>query len=148
MPFDQPQRCLGGGGGGVTDPDLHRVKDQIDPPPTTTNRVRVQLRTKLPEDVIGRLEELGIDDGERELFAFDVEDVIRVLWHVEVQIHVGKSTNPPGLLKSWLWRMKKGETAGPLPWRQDENAYIAYLRDMGLSEVYTFPDYLRKGVQR
>jgi hypothetical protein len=147
MPLDQPQRCLGGGGGGVTDPDPDRVKDQIDPP-TTTTRVRVQLRTKLPEDIVDRLEELGIYDAERELFGFDVEDIICVLWHVEVQVHVGKSTNPPGLLKSWLWRMKKGETAGPLPWRQDENAYIAYLGKVGLSDIYTFPEYLRKGVQR
>jgi hypothetical protein len=110
-------------------------------------RVRVQLRIKLPEDVVDRLEELGIYDAERELFGFDVEDIVVCLWYVEVQIHVGKSTDPPGLFKWWLWRMKREETAGPLPWRQDENKYIAHLERVGLSEVYTFPDYLRRGAK-
>jgi hypothetical protein len=146
MPTKPDHRFDGGGGGGTTDPE-ERVKDQIVPPTTRHNRVRVQLRIKLPEDVVDRLEELGIYDAERELFAFDLEDIICVLWYVEVQVHVGKSTDPPGLLKWWLWRMKRGDTAGPLPWRQHENKYIAHLERVGLSEVYTFPDYLRRGAK-
>jgi hypothetical protein len=133
-----------GRGERATDPNQGHIQNGIgssSPRP----KPRLQFRAWLPENVDQRLEELGFNEAERELWAFEPEHIIHVLWYTEVQIYAGQCRSPRGLILHWLQRMKMEDHPGPLPWRKDEEAYIAYLRDVGRCDEYTFPEYLRRG---
>jgi hypothetical protein len=136
-------RNVGGGGGGTR--PLQQPETKIDHRSSPLSpQPRLEFRARLPKDVDERLEELGFNEAERELWAFEPEHIIHVLWYAEVEIHAGQCRSPRGLILHWLQRMKMEDHPGPLPWRQHEEAYIRHLRDLALGGVYTFPEYLRR----